>query len=230
MVDTGLKWLFLAVALLACASAAHAQAQQVSPARRAYIADAHAVKAFCASPEFKSLQCGWASEKELKLTAKNQCAGRPAVGMWDIKCDAGGKLVPDKLPAVLTGPSDYVRALSLACKGRIVVRAVYKLLSAPERYNPYLSNRPAGALYAPPGYGSVRDSASRLVRCKLQMPAGPEPEEARALKAKEVDCVECSSVIYCPQEVGTWYRWACLLGAWAAAPQARGPGRGGRES
>jgi hypothetical protein len=227
MVETGRDWLCLAVALLACAaSAAHAQAQQVSPARRAALADGAAAKAFCASPEFKSLQCGWASEKELKLTASNQCGGRPLLTASDVRCDERAQQVPGKLPAVLAGhptggpPSYAARALSLACKGRIVTRAVFKLLSVPARpargTAVVLSNRPAGSVG--PTLGTQGPAApSERVRCKLQLPAGAEPEAGRALKAKEVDCVECRASA-CPAVVGTWYRWVALrsavLGDW----------------
>lgn len=58
--------------------------------------------------------------------------------------------------------------------------------------------------------GTQYTEPSEVVRCKLQLPAGPEPEEARALKAREVDCVKCSSS-YCPAAEGTWYRWVFLV-------------------
>jgi hypothetical protein len=210
----GLNWLCVGVSLLACA----ASAARAVGRGNAYMADAPAAKAFCASPEFKSLQCGWASERERKLTGSNQCDGWPTVGGDKVWCATDVQLVPEKLPAKIgqqTG-SRYIRALSLACKGPIVVRAVFKLLTPAPAGNKVavrLRNDPLGTFVSSDG----RTAPSEVVRCKLQLPAGAEPEEARALKGKEVDCVECRASD-CPAAVGTWYRWVALrlavLGDW----------------
>jgi hypothetical protein len=212
MVDTGRNLLFLAVALLACgASGAHAQ-DRWNP----YTADAPAAKAFCASPEFKALQCGWATEKERKLTGSKQCDGWPLSFGDKVRCESGVQRIADKLPAKIgqhTGTRHF-QALSLACKGRIVVRAVFKLLTPAPAGNKVavrLRNDPEGTTVMNdkgtmvPGYTEPSD----VVRCKLQLLAGAEPEEARALKAKEVDCVKCSRDA-CPAAEGTWYRWVFL--------------------
>jgi hypothetical protein len=172
-----------------------------------YLADAPSARAFCASPGFKSLKCGWASEAELKATAARQCDGWPLEASDKIRCSTHFKPTPaaGELPATVSGnPNGFIayrgRALSLACKGPIVTRAVFKLLSAPP--GPGAARRAAHLNDWPLDGGAA---AGPLIRCELRLVPGPEPEAERALKAKEANCATCTSDS-CPQKVGAWYR------------------------
>jgi hypothetical protein len=69
-----------------------------------------------------------------------------------------------------------------------VTRAVFKLLSAPP--GPGAARRAAHLNDWPLGGGAA---AGRLTRCELRLAPGPEPEAERAVKAKETNCVPCTT-------------------------------------
>jgi hypothetical protein len=198
----------------AAVHARRALQQQPPAAARAYLADAPAARAFCESPGFATLKCGWASEAELKATAAHQCDGWPLDADDAGRCSAAFKPVPDELPMVLEGdahgrPARRGRALSLACRGRVSARGVFKVLDA----GPPGGGGNGGGVRLE-GAGPAANSSSSagssgggggLVRCKLRLPAGPEPEATRALRAAPAACAPCGAG-GCPAlKVGAWY-------------------------
>eukprot|EP00878_Enallax_costatus_P014913 GHUV01015613.1.p1 GENE.GHUV01015613.1~~GHUV01015613.1.p1 ORF type:complete len:182 (+),score=50.30 GHUV01015613.1:1256-1801(+) len=107
----------------------------------------------------------------------------------------------DKLPQEIDGHDTYYNiisnTLSLACRGRIIVRAVYKNIdlagACPSSSGPRLMPPESGAKI-------VTD----VVRCELELPAGSGDEASRAVRAKEAKCWRCPKGM-CPNKVGVWY-------------------------
>jgi hypothetical protein len=174
--------------------------------------DGCSAKAFCASPSFKKLQCGFASDAEQAATIKKQCP----------LCGTAFRGLPNKteLPAEVEGAPLYrqwgTELFSLACKGPVVVRSVFKMLAepaiTPEKAR---SNGLDGTdctnsqiLLMDDEPISKGGNASIVIRCELQLPATGGAEVQRALKAKERKCwvcAVCSKGGGCPSAVGKWY-------------------------
>ena len=91
--------------------------------------------------------------------------------------------------------------LSLACTDKFIVRMVHKVLQKPDG-----SDKRDCAQHKLMS-GTFEGSASPLVRCKLELPAGPGSEDARAVRAKEKRCYicgYCSRGSGCPATVSSW--------------------------
>jgi hypothetical protein len=162
-----------------------------------------AASQFCASPDFKKLTCGFASEAE-QTAALKQC----------VLCGTRFRPLPDKLPAEITGNRNYnhwqtgAKPISLACKGPIVVRSVFKLVEQPT------VKQAPGWAGTDCTYSSLTHvdedgrGASPVIRCELELPSTGGSEAERALKAKEGKCWACglcSDGQGCPSAVGKWY-------------------------
>jgi hypothetical protein len=165
--------------------------------------DGKAAKAFCESPRFKSLTCGFASDAEVEATTKAQC----------FACGTLYFPMPKDLPTVIHGVDRYnqygIRLVSLACKGRVLIRSVFKMTAA----SPIIKRK---------GYEGINctkssmvhvddehvEGGSPIVRCELELPSTGSSEEERALKAKETKCWFCGwcdDGKGCPSGVGKWY-------------------------
>lgn len=117
--------------------------------------------------------------------------------------DAPTKVAGNQYYGILSG-----RVVSLACKGRVKTRAVYKLLKAGNASN----LTPAYLVNESPYLQSDLTGSNRtaVTRCELSVPAlKPGQTEAQAaLAAKEVNCKVCSassSKAACPMKAGKWY-------------------------
>lgn len=172
--------------------------------------DGRSAKAFCAAPSFQGLKCGFASEGEVSATIKKQC---PLCGTlyWGL---------PSKLPAEVEGGdrsyNQYgVELLSLACKGPVVVRSVFKMLEEPA-ITPQEARSSAwggtncinsGLVLVDDELASKGGAASPVIRCELELPKNGSGDEAqRALRAKEGKCWICglcSRGQGCPSGVGS---------------------------
>jgi len=188
----------LAVAWIALCSGVAAQG--------IFHADGAAAKQFCSSPDFRKLTCGLVSKAEGDATTKNQCP----------LCGNAYRGLPDKLPAEVAGVDRYyqfgVDVISLACKGPVVVRSVFKMLQEPavrqqagrqgtDCANVYIDHLTDKLV-------SKGGQASPVVRCELQLPATGGTEAERALAAKEGKCWlcgRCSEGLGCPSKKGVWY-------------------------
>lgn len=113
--------------------------------------------------------------------------------MWSIMPKAS------KLPQVISSYGSYwqniAQTISLACHGRIVVRAVFKITQ---------QDKNCTALAAFLAGGDPKALETPRVRCELQLPAGSGDEASRAVKAKETKCWRCDKG-KCPSKVGVWY-------------------------
>lgn len=150
-------------------------------------------KKFCASPDFKKLTCGLASDGEQSATLGSMC----------LRCGTLYRLAPDKYPAEVQGHISYyqqaIQPISLACKDPVLVRTVFKVTEAPTYYPD--KNCTAFALESSP-------SNNQAVRCELELPATGGTEAERALKGKEGKCWACGLCGKgkgCPSEVDKWY-------------------------
>jgi hypothetical protein len=163
--------------------------------------DGPLAKQFCTSPGFKELKCGLASEAEQAATLKNQCP----------LCGTLFRKLPATLPAEVSGVDRYhqfaVAPISLACKGPVVVRSVFKMLDEPP------INKQAGwagtdcTNSALVHVDETLDTAA-VVRCELELPSSGGSEAERAVKGKEVNCYSCglcSEGKGCPSAKGRWY-------------------------
>ena len=169
--------------------------------------DAVGARAFCNSPSFTTTRCGWASEEEIAKTTSNQC---PFCGtVW------WGQATP---PQIVTAHDTYFqlagRQASLACRGRVVARAVLKLIDSENRLGGPLPAKCAPARLDSESYGLPRGSLvphGLVTRCALELPNGPSGNEtARAAAAtSEVNCSvcrPCDDAVACPgMRVGQWY-------------------------
>lgn len=154
--------------------------------------DGEKARAFCNSPAFQDLQCGWASQEERSATTGSQC---PFCGTtWSGASGATWKL-PIELSA---GASYYQRAgqvISLACNGLVLVRAVMQALDTKN------------------GTGCMRlfkdgNSTTAITRCELAWPEGVQPAAATVASAREVNCQQCEWCSECSLvEAGKWYSW-----------------------
>jgi hypothetical protein len=164
--------------------------------------DAKAAKAYCANGGLakSGASCqynGIISGAELQATASTQC----------VLCGTAYAGLPDALPAKISGDRNYyqywINAASLACKGRVVVRSVFKVLKSSD------PRQGCAGVYLnqldDDGPGS---NPSPVVRCEIDLPGGKEPEAQRALRTKEGRCflcTRCSDGGGCPYVVGRWY-------------------------
>jgi hypothetical protein len=177
--------------------------------------DGRTAKAFCASPSFKNLQCGFASDAEVAATIKKQCP----------LCGTLYRGLPNKtqLPAEVVGcpgGCSYnqlgTELFSLACKGPVVVRSVFKMLAesklTQEQARSYgfdgtdCTNSRIELMDDEPT--TKGGNASDVIRCELELPSGGGSEAERALKGKESKCWVCALCRDgggCPSEVGKWY-------------------------
>jgi hypothetical protein len=152
--------------------------------------DGRAAKAFCESPGFKSLPCAFACDTEAETTTKKMC----------YLCGTLYFPMPEHIPFEVSGVPKYptygVRLISLACKGPVVIRYVFKITSSlaitkREGYEGTNCTRASLAQIdehnTTDAYGSARN-ASPIVRCELELPNIGDSEEERAVKAKETNC------------------------------------------
>lgn len=146
-------------------------------------------RAFCNSPAFKKLTCGAASDAEEEAST-DVC----------IYCGTMWSLMPksNKLPTEISSYGSYwqnlAQTISLACHGRVVVRAVFKITQQDKNCTVL-----AGFLD-----GGQEPGETPRVRCELTLPSGSGDEAARAVKAKETKCYRCDKG-KCPSKVGVWY-------------------------
>jgi hypothetical protein len=168
--------------------------------------DAKDARAFCATPSFKQLPCGFTSLAEEQATARSQC----------LYCGSVYIVAPSQLPATIATESPYrqmaVRAISLACSGRVVVRSVFKITEQPPLNVPGVLGTGCTNFRLHNGFnvfpGSDNPGAAPVIRCELQLPGGPGSEAERALRSKEVNCYRCelcSDGKGCPSKAGVWY-------------------------
>lgn len=181
--------------LLCLGTGAHAQSDM-------RLKDAAAAKQFCASPDFKKLTCGLVSDAENKATLQNQCA----------LCGTLYSGLPTSLPVEVSGVDRYnqqwVRPISLACQGRVVVRSVFKMLQEPEVIKQADWDGTDCTNSALEHIDEAGRDATPVVRCELELPAGAGSEAERAVKAKESKCWLCglcSRGKGCPSGKGKWY-------------------------
>jgi len=174
--------------------------------------DGRSAKAFCAAPSFKNLKCEFASESEIAATIKKQCP----------LCGTVYRGLPSKneLPAEVEGVDRYnqwgTELFSLACKGPVVVRSVFKMLAEPAitqeraRSNGWDGTDCTNSRIVPIDDESTSKGgdASPVIRCELELPSTGGSEAQRAIKAKEGKCWVCSLCSDgggCPSAVGKWY-------------------------
>jgi hypothetical protein len=159
------------------------------------------VKAFCASPDFRKLSCGFAGAAEQKLKS-DSC--------W--RCGDGYRRLQGSLPAEVEGiPDDdqfIVEPLSLACNGPVVVRTVFKMLSEAPVDN--MARGLQGTDCTPFRLinKGENDATPNVVRCELELPPSGGSEAERALRAKEGRCWMCGLCVKgfgCPSTKGKWY-------------------------
>jgi hypothetical protein len=160
-------------------------------------------KQFCASPGFKNLKCGLASQSEQEATLKNQCT----------LC--GSTLfrgLPTNLPTDVSGVERYVQwavaPISLACKGPVLVRSVFKMVEQPavRKAAGWAGTDCTDSALVQVDEGGRRSSA--VVRCELELPSAGGSEAERAVRAKEGQCWtcgRCSDGRGCPSATGKWY-------------------------
>jgi hypothetical protein len=182
--------------------------------------DGRSVNALCASPTFKNLQCGFASDDEIGATIKKQCP----------LCGTRFGTLPKKtqLPAEVKGGDQYnqygTELFSLACKGHVVVRSVFKMLEQPATTpEEARSSGWDGADCSNSRMVLINDeliskggNASPVICCELELPTIGGSNAERALKAKEGKCWVCdwcSEGGGCPSEVGKWYSDSCTTKA-----------------
>jgi NAD-dependent dihydropyrimidine dehydrogenase PreA subunit len=102
-----------------------------------------------------------------------------------------------------------VEVISLACKGPVVVRSVFKVLEQPTLNPSEGSNCTFTVLDS---MGMANDlSTSPVVRCELELPSTGGTEEQRALVAREGTCWVCGFCPKkgCPNQIGRWYSDSC---------------------
>lgn len=161
-----------------------------------------AASQFCSSPDFKKLTCGFASEAEQTTALGNQC----------LTCGTAFMGLAGQLPAEVAGSRNYnqygVRPISLACKGPLVVRSVFKLVEQPQvKQSPGWAGTDC-TYSALTHIDEAGRGASPVVRCELELPSSGGSEAERALKAKEGRCWNCGLCTDgkgCPSAVGKWY-------------------------
>lgn len=191
---TGCDTLYIALlSFLSAGTGAHAQSA---------LEDAAAAKQFCASPDFKKLTCGLASDAEDTATLKNQCS----------LCGTLYSGLPTSLPTEVAGVDRYnqqwVRPISLACQGRVVVRSMFKMLQEPEVRKAADWDGTNCTNSAMEHVDEDGRGATPVVRCELELPAGAGSEAERAVKSKESKCWLCglcSEGKGCPSGKGKWY-------------------------
>eukprot|EP00775_Hariotina_reticulata_P006222 gene6222-6459_t len=168
-----------------------------------FLEDGRLAKAFCQSPAFKQTSCGWVTKQEEAATLANQC----------VSCGTAYMDAYDTLPSTLeTSASMYQigqKVVSLACKGRVVTRSVFKFTQQPavtkedaQRSGWAGTDCTYSRLFEVPSPGTP------VVRCELQLPSSGGSEVDRALKAKEVKCWKCDGCGRgggCPAKTGVWY-------------------------
>ncbi|KIZ00532.1 hypothetical protein MNEG_7428 [Monoraphidium neglectum] len=184
-----------------CLPAARAQDDSAAKARAA-------VEAFCASPAFKKLSCAYNGVMGADEDAATTADISPFSGtMWAILPK------PSELPKAINARDSYDQywssLVSLACKGDAVVRSVFKYTKFDDTRRPASSNNCAFASLDTE-WADAKDivKTTPIVRCELELPAGPEPEAVRATRAKEGRCWQCTACGGgggCPAKKGQWY-------------------------
>ncbi|KIZ02230.1 hypothetical protein MNEG_5725 [Monoraphidium neglectum] len=186
-----------------CMPSAHAQGSAQK--------DAAAARAFCLSPAFRKLSCaynGLMGADEAKATTANSC---PLCGTVFAALPE-----PSTLPKVVTGHISYDQyassLVSLACKGDAVVRSVFNYTKFDDSAAPAGGGKECAYASLAPGTPDVKSTP--IVRCQLELPAGPEPEAVRATRAKEGRCWKCDACSDgggCPAAKGQWYSDSTVL-------------------
>ena len=172
-----------------------------------------AVQKFCKSPRFKRLKCGFITPDSAEY---NQTITRSETCVW---C---GTVYWGEMQPAPTRVSDPVtdgygrlagRVVSLACKGNLVIRMVYKI----EKYEPTtIPNGPnrleeqsfdAAAAHWQPSDGSAN---TPNIRCSLVLPKGYSNEVKAAVHSKEVGCKNFHRVPVgkgpgALMKIGKWY-------------------------
>lgn len=194
------------MAVVALMMVMHAGMPRAQTEQNSWQKDAGPAKAFCASPALRTTKCGVITEAEGKATIINQCP----------LCGTLYRALPDKLPTEVEGVDRYnqyaIDVVSLACKGPVVVRSVFKMVDQVEA-----SKKPdwdgtdcsnARLTYVDDTASSKGGSASPIIRCELELPNTGGSEAERAVKAKETKCYKCglcSEGSGCPSVTGKWY-------------------------
>eukprot|EP00878_Enallax_costatus_P000069 GHUV01000088.1.p1 GENE.GHUV01000088.1~~GHUV01000088.1.p1 ORF type:complete len:306 (+),score=51.82 GHUV01000088.1:143-1060(+) len=182
--------------------------------------------AFCTKPDFLELQCGFASSDELKETAKGMLpsacthcnhAGQDLVATAEVTYAAIPQqpiLWPEAAnKASPANPQTLTQVISLACKGQVMVRTVFKhTIGSGPTHNVVTESYRLPQQYTDCSPVQLTTNGlkqqSAVVRCELQLPQGPGSEAERAVKAKEGQCYICTSCEAgggCPAKPGAWY-------------------------
>jgi hypothetical protein len=124
--------------------------------------------------------------------------------------------VPANLPADIASSRWYEQIaaapISLACKGPILVRSVFKILEeppvqkAPGRGTDCTASRLVHLDDNRPG--ARNGAVTEIVRCELDLPSAGGSEAERATRAKEGrcwTCGDCGAGKGCPSAKGKWY-------------------------
>jgi hypothetical protein len=155
------------------------------------------VQDFCRGNDIKQMKCGWASQKgDVSGSSTNPCPLCGTVwGNWIKQSELPQQFEPMGDGSYYLSPAGYV---SLACRpGRLVVRAVYKVLKPSDSQSKDKSY--LGVILNEGGYmGTGASKATNVRRCDLglaKFEAAPvkgetsKSEVDAALKsAKEVNC------------------------------------------
>lgn len=153
-------------------------------------------EAFCNGTEIKALKCDWAKDSEQNKVASGAFAGT----LW-----TGEPNPPQTLENGRSYYSIAAKVVSLACKGPLTVRTVFKYLPGSQGCSRLVLDTDT--------LGSTGKSARTISRCQLRF-TGAAATAANgtdaaaiqaALAAPENSCQECKTCATCPQEVGVWY-------------------------
>ena len=177
------------------------------------------VRKFCKSPRFKRLKCGFitpnSAEYNQTITRSDTCVPCGTV-YWGPQYYGEMGAPPETISIRADdayGGRLAVRVVSLACRGEVVIRMVYKI----EKFEP--TTLPGGpnwlkeqSFNTAVTYWDSSDGAvpTPNVRCSLVLPKGYPNELKAAVHSKEVDCKKFFRVPIgkgprTMLKVGTWY-------------------------
>lgn len=157
-----------------------------------------AAEAFCNGTDIKALKCNWAGETEQSLTASGAFAGT----LWQPEPNP---------PKELSGNPNYFqiasKVVSLACKSRLTVRTVFKLLPGSQGCTRLLLDSST--------LGSYGRAATTITRCQLRFP--PLSTDNNGTDAAAIEsalaapdtacqtCNRCEGVGACPSAINVWF-------------------------
>lgn len=187
--------------------------------------------AFCSKIDFAQLQCGFATSAELKQTASgmlpSSCFYCNHAGEDQIAAASTSNAPVPQLPiswpesankASPSNPQSLTQVISLACKGQVLVRTVFKNTVGTQQSIVQEAFRRPTQQDCSVVQLTTNNQAKQptVVRCELQLPQGPGSEAERAVKAKEGQCYICNSCESgggCPAKSGAWYSDSLLTTA-----------------